>query len=293
MRFSIRNSQLMHKAWNSLLSIVTIISPEINTRLYYRISQKRKINLKNPVLFNEKILWLKLNTYLNNELIRQCSDKYAVRHYVTEKGCGEILNPLLKVYESADEIKTEDLPKRFALKLNYGCTYNIICTDKDQFNLTAAKKQLNKWMHSKYYLVHSEMQYKGVKRKILLEQYIENQDGAFPDDFKFYCFQGEPVYLLHCTERSAEHASKTFCDIAGEIVPFRLDCDNHDFQMPGCYQEMLGICRKLSKGFPFVRVDLYNSDGKVTFGELTFSPAGGTGKYTEEGSKVLGDLIKL
>lgn len=293
MAFSIRNNFIAHNVWNGILSIATIISPELNTRMYYRTSQGKRINLKNPIQFNEKILWLKLNTYMNNDLVRQCSDKYAVRSYVERKGCGETLNPLLKVYDSADEIKLEDLPQRFALKLNYGCTYNIICTNKNQFDLGAAKTQLSKWMRSKYYLVHSEMQYKNVERKILLEQYIENQDGAFPDDFKFYCFNGEPMYLLHCTERNVDHASKTFCDIEGNIVPFRTDCSNHGFVMPPCYLEMLQVCRKLSEGFPFVRVDLYNSDGKVVFGELTFSPAGGTGKYTEEGSRVLGELIRL
>ena len=289
MSFSLRDSTFFHNVWNSVLSVVTLISPELNTRMYYRTSQKKKLNLQNPVYFNEKILWLKLK----NDLVKQCSDKYAVRDYVMKKGCGETLNLLLKVYNSADEIKMEDLPKRFALKLNYGCTYNIICTDKSQFDLIAAKKQLNKWMKSHYYLIHSEMQYKGVKRRILLEQYIENQDGAFPDDFKFYCFDGEPKYLLHCTDRNVSHAEKTFCEISGKIVPFRTDCSNKGFVMPECYQDMLQVCRKLSKGFPFVRVDLYDSDGKVVFGELTFSPAGGTGKYTEEGSKLLGDLIHI
>lgn len=287
----IKESKLARWAWSTVLSCITLISPKLNTKLYYYISHGKKLELKNPKGFNEKILWLKLNRYNKDELVRKCSDKYTVRSFVKARGCGSTLNPLLKVYDLADAIQTDDLPDRFALKVNYGCAYNIICDDKTHFDLDKAKKKLNRWMRSHYYLAHSEMQYKGVEHKILLEQFIENKDGGFPDDYKFYCFDGEPMYLLYCTDRNVDHAQKTFYDIDGNIAPLRVDCTDRPFDKPGSYEEMLDVCRKLSKGFPFVRVDLYDCDGKVIFGELTFTPAGGTGQYTQEGDKLLGGLI--
>jgi hypothetical protein len=226
-------------------------------------------------------------------MVIKCADKYAVREYVAQCGCADTLNPLLNVYDSVEDIVESDLPDRFALKLNYGCTYNIICADKTQFNFYEAKKKLRKWMKTNYYLTHSEMQYKDVKRKILLEQFIEGSDGRFPDDYKFYCFNGEPQYLLFCTDRNVAHAQKTFYDIDGNIVNWRPDCISKKFERPESYQEMIEVCKKLSEGFPFVRVDLYDLNGKVIFGELTFTPAGGQGKYTKEGSIELGNLIVL
>lgn len=288
----IRDNKVCIQIWKAILSCATIISPELNSKMYYRISQGKPLNLSFPKDFNEKVLWLKLNTYLNDPLVRQCADKYAVREYVKEKGWGETLTPLLAVYTSVDEIKKDNLPDRFALKLNYGCGFNILCTDKNTFDLDRAKQKLRKWMRSSYYLPYSEMQYKEIEKRILLEQFIENDDGMFPDDYKFYCYDGEPLYLLYCTDRVGECVQKTMYDIDGKVVPYKEGCVSKPFRRPACYDQMLEVCRKLAKGFPFVRVDLYDSDGKVVFGELTFTPAGGTGKYTPEGSIILGEKIK-
>ena len=290
---SLKSNKIVFRCRGMFLRTLTVISPELNTRVYYRFSQKKKINLKSPAEFNEKVLWLKLNTYRDNPLVKQCADKYRVREYIASLGLEDILNPLIHVYDDPSEITPEQLPDRFAMKLNVGCGYNIICKDKATFDLEAAKAQLKKWMKKKYYLTYSEMQYRNVKPKILVEKFIENSDGVFPDDYKFYCFHGEPKFLLYCTERSGAHALKSFYSAEGELVPYKVDCNEKPFDKPVCYERMLEVCRILSKEFPFVRVDLYHSDGRVIFGELTFTPAGGTGKYTEEGSRILGDMIHL
>lgn len=289
----IKKNKLMISMWKTFLSGLTVISPKMNTKMYYRVSQRKKLDLSEPKDFNEKVLWLKLNTYLNDPVVKQCADKYAVRDFVEARGLGDILNPLIGVYSSPAELDNVSFPQKFALKLNYGCGFNIICTDKESFDIDSAKKKLADWMKSKYYLPYSEMQYKGIKKMILLEQFIENEDGMFPDDYKFYCFNGEPRFLLLCTDREGSHAQKTMYSVDGAIVPYKKECVEKPFVKPSCYDKMLEVCRILSKDFPFVRVDLYDGDGKVIFGELTFTPAGGTGKYTKEGSLILGDLIHL
>lgn len=284
---------MYRKIWNIFLCLMTMISPYLNTIVYYFASHKKIINLAKPRGFNEKVLWLKLNTYSRSPLVKKCADKYAVREFITEKGYGDCLVPLLACYEQVDDIKWEELPEKFALKINFGSGYNIICKDKSKLDIEDCRKRLNKWIKSKYYLSHSELQYKDVKPYILVEKFIENQNGEFPADFKFYCFDGEPKCLLYCSERIGSHAKKTLFDLNGNVLNWRNDITTQPFPETSCFEDMLEICRALSKGFPFVRVDLYDHNGKVLFGELTFTPAGGTGKYNEEGSRILGSWINL
>lgn len=289
----IKKLDVAHRVYEICLSAVTLISPILNTKLYYRISHGKKLDLKNPKGFNEKILWLKLNNYMNNPTIIQCADKYAVRRYIKDKGYGINLVNLLAVYKSVDEIDWNSLPGKFAMKLNYGCGFNIICTDYSQFNRQDAITKLNRWMKSQYYLSHSEMQYKHVERKIIVEEFIETRSGEFPADYKFYCFNGEPKCLLFCSEREEGHTLKTLFDLEGNILNYRDDTVKQNFPNPICFNEMLELCRGLADGFPFVRVDLYDRDGKVVFGELTFTPAGGTGHYNSDGDRILGELIRI
>ncbi|MCA9766896.1 MAG: hypothetical protein KC455_10820 [Carnobacterium sp.] len=289
----LKKSNFAHKLYEYFLSAVTIISPTLNTRLYYRISHNRKLNLDDPKLFNEKILWLKLNRYKDNPLITQCADKYAVRDFLITKGYIANLVELLAVYDSVNDIDWEILPEKFAMKLNYGSGFNIICKDYLKFDREKAIRKLLKWIKSKYYLSHSEMQYKNVDRKIIVEEIIETQDGDFPADYKFYCFNGEPKCLLYCTEREGSQAMKTMFDLKGNILEYRDDTTAQIFPNPVCFDEMLEVCRGLSADFPFVRVDLYDKDGQVIFGELTFTPAGGTGDYNVTGDYVLGEWIKI
>lgn len=275
------------------LRMICRISPELNTKVYYRLSQGKKLNLEHPTDFNEKLMWLKLNSYKDDPLVYQCADKYRVREYVERKGFSDNLTKLLFVYDNVDDIEWNRLPDKFALKLNYGCGFNIICRDKEKLDIIAAKKRIKSWMKKEYYLTHSELQYKDVKKKILVEEFIETGTELAPPDYKFYCFDGVPKCILYCYERIGGHAHKAFYDIDGNLLSFKIDCENVPFVKPKSYGQMLEMCRALSNGFPFVRVDLYDGGEHPIFGELTFSPAGGTGDYTEEGSRLLGSWINI
>jgi hypothetical protein len=167
----------------------------------YKDTFKKKWDPNNPVTLNDKILWLKLNTYYNNPLVKQCADKYRVREYLEQKGCSNILNDLIAVYEKAEDIEWDKLPDKFALKLNTGCGYNIIVHDKSKLDKENAKMKIKKWMKEKYYRAYSEMQYKDVKPYILIEKYLEPPTGKSLIDYKVYCFHGKPLAILVMHDR--------------------------------------------------------------------------------------------
>lgn len=261
--------------------ICTRISPMLNTRLLYRYLFEKKLDLNNPQTLNEKVLWLKFNDYWENPLVKQCADKYRVREYINKIGCEEILNQLICVYESVDEIEWEKLPNSFAMKLNVGCGYNIIVPDKAKLDVKDSENKLRKWMKEKYWLDHSEMQYKDVKPVIIVEKYLKPRSGVLPEDYKFYCFDGEAPYVMVCTDRQegGKHPRYWYYNDKWEMQMLSTDALKYGVEAsvpkPAGIDEAFEYARKLSKGFPFVRVDLYLVDGKVYFGELTFTPSAG------------------
>ena len=173
--------------------MLTRISPKLNTKVVYLTKFKKPINLKHPQTLDEKIQWLKFNTYYQNPLITQCADKYAVREYVEKSGCGEILNELYGVYDWVEEIPWETLPNQFVIKWNFGCGQNLIVFDKSKLDIEDAKRKLNEWykIRNTFYLTYSEMQYKGIPPKLICEKLIETESGDVPVDYKLYCFNGK------------------------------------------------------------------------------------------------------
>ena len=155
---------------------LTVISPKLNTKARYKYLFKEKLDLDNPVTHNQKILWLKLNKYMNDPLVIQCADKVAVREYVKECGCEEILVDVIAIYNSAEEIDWEALPNQFAMKWNFGAGKNIICTDKSAMNKQEVIKKMKKWGKEKAWLSHSEMQYKYIPRKIICEKLVNGEE---------------------------------------------------------------------------------------------------------------------
>lgn len=279
-------------------SALTLLSPRLNTEVVFFFKFHRRINLKAPQTLNEKILKLKLDSYGTDPLIRQCADKYAVRAYVEDKGFRDILIPLLAAYDRAEDIDWDALPDAFALKWNFGCGFNLICRDKHKLNREAAVRQLEKWGRKKYYLGHSEMQYKNVPPKLLVEQYIGAADGSLPEDYKFYCFNGEPLAILYMAGRNTEQMQAAFFDPDWNLIGTTGKSHYHAFeaapQPPASLHRMVEIARALAKDFTFVRVDLYDIDGKPFFGELTFTPAGGFDvSQCEINGHTMGELLKL
>lgn len=156
---------------------LTVLSPELNTKARYKAAFGRKLDLKNPKTLNEKVLWLKLNNYINNPLVSKCADKYKVREYVKECGLEDILVKLYGVYKTADEIPWDSLPNQFVLKWNFGAGYNIVCTNKAKMDKKTVISQMKKWGREKYWLPHSEMQYKKYPKLIICEELLNAKEG--------------------------------------------------------------------------------------------------------------------
>ena len=286
-------------------STLTLISPKLNTAVTYRVKFGRKLNLSNPHTINEKVLWLKFNTYWNNETIKQCADKLKVRDYLEQHGYGYLLNDLIGAYDDVDLIDFSKLPDQFALKLNVGCACNIIVRDKSKLNIEATKETMRKWLKANYWLGWSEMQYKGVKPCILVEKYLGGDDGSLPVDYKFYCMNGKATSVMVCEDRDGVHHPKFFfMDKDWNKLPYTAEVfDYPDFviEKPQNMDEAFAIAEMLAKEFPFVRVDLYIVKNRIYFGELTFTPAAGMDtdfKFKAPGAEkdtdtILGELLEL
>lgn len=262
---------------------LTRISPKLNTKVIYFFKFKKRLNLKNPQTLDEKIQYLKFHDYYKNPLVTQCADKYAVRDYVKQCGCEEILNELYYAWDSVDEIEWDKLPNQFVIKWNFGCGQNLICFDKSKLDIEDAKKKLKEWyrVHDTFYLTYSEMQYQGIPPKLICEKLIETEDGGLPVDYKLYCFKGYADCVLVCTGRQNDgHGTKYyFFDKEWNLKRYNKTGKNapanFTLPKPDGIEKVFEYAEKLTKPFPFVRADFYLEKGKVTFGELTFTPCGG------------------
>lgn len=257
--------------------MLSYLSPRLNTELLFLKKFGRRPNLKNPATLNEKLLKLKLEDYGTNELVRQCADKYRVRRYVKDCGLGSCLNELLAVYDKAQEIDWDALPSSFAMKWNFGCGYNIICQSKKSLHTREAQDKLEKWGREPFWAYFSELQYRGVDKKIIVEEYIGSKEGLPPDDYKFYCFHGKAYCVMLCVGRKEGWPRFYFFDREFKLMRINRDSVNapEDFSLPKPegLDEAFRIADRLSYGFPFVRVDLYLTALGVRFGEMTFTPA--------------------
>ena len=268
-------AKLKHNIGKAFWSALTLISPVWNTKLLYFRAFRKKLDLKHPKTFNQKLLWLKLNRYMTDPLVIQCADKYLVRDYIKECGCEEILNDLLGAWDSPQEIDWNKLPSQFALKWNFGAGFNLICDNKEKLNQKEVVQQFRKWGRSKCWLPHSEMQYKYIPKKIICEKYLNDGTGKLPVDYKIYCFHGEPKAILVMTGREGEmKAVFKDCDW-NSMEDFKKYDTYEDAPRPKQLEQLIAVAKKLSAPFPFVRADFFICNEKLYFGELTFTPAGG------------------
>ena len=265
----------------SIFKLLTRISPKLNTQVWFHHKFGKWLDLNNPQRSNEKVLWLKLNTYYNNPLITQCADKYAVREYVQKQGCGDILNEIYGAWSKAEDIDFDKLPDKFVLKNNYYYHMNLVVTDKSKLDIPATRKLMDQWLHDNGHLIRSEMQYAAIPKKIIAEKFIETEDGLAPADYKIYCCNGKPLYVMVCIGREQNVKPKFYYfDVKGNLQR-KLTKDglaapkDFHYDIPAGWDKMMAYAEKLSAPFPFVRADFYLEKGQVIFGELTFTPAAG------------------
>ena len=257
------------------------------------------LDLEHPTGFDEKIQWLKI--YDSVPLKTRCADKYLARDYVAERIGEERLVPLLGVWDSFDQIDFDALPQQFVLKTNHASQQIIVCKDKASFDRRKAKKSFDAWMSDCFSQVYTscELHYRDIPRKIIAEQYLE-QPGSSPDDYKLHCFGGKVAFIQAMRGRDVTAhitASHRFYDLDWK----RLDITytghptyEKEFERPKNLELMVHLAERLSEPFCYVRVDFYNLDGQILFGELTFTPDSGLQRWQPNGTNErLGTLLTL
>ena len=256
----------------------------------------RELNLESPQTFNEKLQWLKL--YNRKPEYTMMVDKYKVREYIKEMIGEEYLIPLLGVWDDPDEIDFDALPNKFVLKCNHNSGLGMcICKDKSKLDIPKVKKELRKGLKQDYYLTGREWPYKDVPRKIICEKYMEDNSNELID-YKLFCFDGMPQMTLVCSGRFTKDGLKEdFYNNEWELMNLqRPDHGNSSlcYQCPEKYELMKELASKLSKNLPFERIDFYEINEKVYFGEITFFPASGFESFKpDEWDSKLGEWIEL
>lgn len=232
--------------------------------------------------FNEKIQWLKIHD--STPMKSRLADKFLVRNWVKERIGEKYLIPMLGVWDEYEEINFSKLPNKFVLKATHGCGWNIIVKNKKEFPTETAKEKFEKWMKTNYaYCYGLELHYKSIKPRIIAEEYIAELDESLYD-YRFFCFNGTPRYIWVDTGSGTDNHKRCIFDLHWNFQDFKASYPFIDPlpQKPETYNEMLNCARILCRDFIFVRVDFYSVNGHVYFGEMTFTPQSGVGKWENE-----------
>lgn len=269
---------------------MSLLPDEAYAAWFYKTYTGKKLNLEHPRLFNEKMWWLKIHN--RDPLLTKCSDKHLVREYVTECGFPDILIPQANAYDSVEDIDFSAFTEPVILKCNNGSGGHVFydpANSKD-FDEKAAKRKLAKELRAKYYLISREWNYKNIPPKVVAEQIIRDKAGKLPSDYRFFCFDGEPKLLMMdigVMDDQGRHQHKfprNIYDMDFNLLPIRWGRDTYKGHVdkPENFERMIEIAKKLSQPFPMCRVDLYNLDGHIYFGEITFYHGGCCQQITPE-----------
>ncbi|MBO4557317.1 MAG: glycosyl transferase [Bacteroidales bacterium] len=272
------------------------VRPERYIRKLFYARMGYPLNLACPVTYNEKLQWLKL--YWHNPVLTTLVDKAAVKDYVAEKIGREYIIPTIGLWERPQEIDWEALPRQFVLKCTHDSGGLVICRDKESFDRGAAVRVLKKSLRHNYYYEGFEWPYKNVKPRILAEPYLEDVATKELRDYKFFCFDGEVKALFVATDRgkAGEDVKFDFFDAEYNHLPIKQGHENAATppQRPAHFEQMKQLAATLSKDFPHVRVDFYEANGQVYFGEMTFFHHGGWTKFDPaQWDYTFGEWLKL
>ncbi|WP_349509440.1 ATP-grasp fold amidoligase family protein [Bacteroides fragilis] len=260
----------------------------------YYLSFSRKLDLKNPRTFSEKLQWLKL--YNRRMEYTRMVDKVEAKKYVSELLGEKYVIPTLGVWDDPDDINFDALPEQFVLKCNHNSGLGMcVCRDKSRLNISKVKDKLRKGLKQNYYLHGREWPYKNVPRKILAEKFMVDGVSENLTDYKFFCFDGEP-FMMYVSKDNAEHTTTDFFDMEYNRLPIRMKDPNSDCppEKPEEFEQMCALSKVLSKGIPHLRVDFYCINHQIYVGEMTFYHNSGFGPINpEEWNLKLGSLIKI
>jgi len=258
--------------------IVKWVSPSAFVKFQYRYITHHKCDLSHPIRYTEKLQYLRLFVYPYDKRVIQCAGRVGVRDYLTDLHLEKYLIPIYGVYDSFEDIDFSLLPKQFVMKCSHGCALNYICYDKATMDMAEVAKKFHKWLKLDYGKQTLERHYSPIKPQILIEQYI-GENHILPTEYKIHVYNGKARNLYIVTGRKIDIRYTNFYI---DWTPF----DGSQFngwkkadeliEKPSNFDEMVALAEKLAKPFPFVRVDLYDINGKIYFGEMTFTPAKGT-----------------
>lgn len=275
--------------------LLRVVPDKPYLKLCYRLKTHKKLNLKNPQTFNEKIQWLKL--YNRKPEYTMMVDKYRVREYIKEKIGEEYLIPLVGgPYKSVNEIDLDALPEQFVLKCNHDSGSVVICRDKKNFDFDAAKKKLDYCLRHNFWYLGREWPYKDVEPCIIVEKYMADESGSELKDYKVFNFEGEPEIIQVDFGRFKEHKRNLY-DKDWKYIEAVLEYPTvaeKKINRPKQLGKMLKLARLLSEDFPFLRTDFYSVEDKLYFGEITFFPGSGFEKFEpEKYEEILGGKIEI
>lgn len=260
------------------------LSDERYIRIAYFLKFKKRLNLKKPQTLSEKIQWLKL--YDRKPLYNLLVDKYLVKDYISNQIGAEYVIPTLGVWDNFDDISFDNLPEQFVLKCNHDSGGIAICTDKKSFDKEKARKVIEKHLKRNYFWHGREWAYKDVKPVIIAEEYVKSPDDGDLKDYKFFCFNGKiKCFKVDC-DRFTNHKAYYF-DENKHVLPFsekifKPDNFSNPPELPDNITEMMGLAEKLASNLTFARVDFYNVNKKILFGEITLYPASGMDVFDPE-----------
>lgn len=267
---------------------------KIFLKILYFVKFNKKLNLRNPQTYNEKLQWLKI--YDRNPFYTILVDKLNVKKYVANKIGTEYVIELLGEWNNFDDINFDFLPNQFVLKTNHGCGGIYICKDKTLLNKNEARAILEASLKSNYYKNYREWPYKGIKPKIIAESFMVDESGEELKDYKFFCFNGEVKAMFIARDRSIGKTKFDFFDAEFNQLPIKQHYPNSeiDIAKPKNFDKMKELASILSKGIPHVRIDFYNVNGKIYFGEYTFYHFSGFEQFEpEKWDKIFGDWIDI
>lgn len=280
--------------WQKGINHLKVFSDEAGINNLYKTYCGKLPNLKTPETFSEKLQWMKLNYH--NPLMTICADKYAVRNYITEKGYESILAKVIGVYDTVADIPFKTLPQKFVIKATHGSGWNLICTNKTKINWFWWKKIFKVWLKNNIFWPGREWPYKEMKPQLIIEKFLTDQSGQLMD-YKFFCFNGKAYFVQANKGRDTKDHAQNFYDLDWNILPFGKDLEPRpdiDIEAPITLNKMKTIAEDLAGNFPFVRVDFYEVEAQIIFGEMTFYPKSGLPDFTPEIYDIkLGELLTL
>ena len=289
--------KLSDKQKRKLYSVLDILPDKVVIQLQYYAALGRRLNLKNPKRFTEKIEWYKLN--YKDPLMTTCADKYKIRSYVEDRNYEEYMPKLYGIYDIYDEMNFEQLPNSFVIKANNGSGTNIIIKNKKEINFNKIEEIVRSWYKVNTLSIGREWAYKDIEPKILTEELLTPEDEFQQkhglNDYKILCFDGKAELIWIDVDRENNHR-RNFFDLNWNQLDVISDKPlfEGEIEKPFGINKMIEIANEFSKDFPFVRVDFYSLNNHIYIGELTFYPWSGTVQFTpDEFDFELGSYFKL